>query len=85
LGKKNIVMNHFGPTLEQLIAAKMATGRYASEEELLIDALKSLDEWDEHDQGIEEAIADFDRGERFVDLDTAFEGLIAKHNIPPES
>lgn len=71
--------NHFSPGVEQMIRAKMATGRYRSEEELLLLALQSLDESEEELQAIEEALASVDDGEPGVSVDDAFERVRARH------
>jgi hypothetical protein len=67
--------------VEKLIRDKMATGRYASEEELLIEAIQSLDDANEDLRAIEEALEGFKRGERGVPLDEAFRRLREKHRI----
>jgi hypothetical protein len=69
-------------TVEQLIRNRMASGRYSSEEELLVAALQSLDEIDEEIQAVEEGLASVERGEQGVPLDEAFNRLRKKHSIP---
>ena len=69
-------------TVEQLIRNRMASGRYGSEEELLVMALQSLDEIDEEIQAVEEGLASVERGEQGVPLDEAFDRLRQKHSIP---
>jgi predicted transcriptional regulator len=64
--------HEFSPAVEQLIRDKMASGRFASEEELLVEALQSLEESDKELQAIEEGLASVDRGEQGVPLDDAF-------------
>lgn len=71
----------FSPTVEQLIRDKMASGRYASEEELLVEALQSLDENDEDLKAIEVGLSSIDRGEEGVPLDEAFELFRQKRQI----
>jgi Arc/MetJ-type ribon-helix-helix transcriptional regulator len=71
----------FSPTVEQLIRDKMASGRYGSEEELLVEALQSLDESDADLKAIEEGLSSIDRGEEGVPLDEAFNRLRQKHQI----
>lgn len=65
----------FSPAVEQLIRDKMASGRYGSEEELLVEALQSLDQNDDDLKAIEEGLASLDRGEEGVPLSEAFERL----------
>ena len=69
------------PILRQLIQDKMASGRYASEEELLVQALQALDENDEELKAIEDGLSSIDRGEEGVSLDDAFDRLRKKHQI----
>jgi Arc/MetJ-type ribon-helix-helix transcriptional regulator len=71
----------FSPIIRQLIQDKMASGRYGSEEELLVEALRSLEESDEELKAIEEGLSSVDRGEEGVTLDEAFDRLRQKHQI----
>jgi Arc/MetJ-type ribon-helix-helix transcriptional regulator len=71
----------FSPTVEQLIRDKMASGRYGSEEELLVEALQALDDSDADLKAIEEGLASVDRGEEGTPLDEAFDRLRQKHQI----
>ncbi len=48
----------FPPTLQQLVDQQMATGRYRSEDQLLLQALKVLDDYDQTVADIEEGMAD---------------------------
>jgi Arc/MetJ-type ribon-helix-helix transcriptional regulator len=75
------VTQQFSPTVEQLIRDKMASGRYGSEEELLVEALQALDESDADLKAIEEGLSSMDRGEEGVPLDEAFDRLRQKHQI----
>ena len=75
--------HEFSPTVEQLIRDKMASGRFASEEELLVEALQSLEESDKELQAIEEGLASVDRGDPGVPLDEAFDRLRQKHRVQP--
>jgi hypothetical protein len=72
------------PAVEKLIRDKMATGRYGSEEELLVEALHALDESDEDLQAIEEGLASLDRGEAGVPLSEAFARLRQKYDTRTE-
>jgi Arc/MetJ-type ribon-helix-helix transcriptional regulator len=71
----------FSPIVEQLIRDKMASGRYGSEEELLVEALHALDESDADLKAIEEGLSSVDRGEEGAPLDEAFDRLRQKHQI----
>jgi putative addiction module CopG family antidote len=71
----------FSPAVEQLIRDKMASGRYGSEDELLVQALRALDESDEELKAIEEGLSSVERGEEGVLLDEAFNRLRQKHQV----
>ena len=71
----------FSSSIEQLIREKMASGKYSSEEELLLDALQSLDANEEELRAIQEGIDSVDRGDEGVPLDEAFQKLRDKHRI----
>jgi predicted transcriptional regulator len=60
----------------------MASGRYSSEEELLVQALRALDESDEELKAIEAGLASIDRGEEGVSLDEAVNRLRETRQIP---
>jgi antitoxin ParD1/3/4 len=72
------------PEQEQLIQAKLATGRYANVTEIIADALQLLEKRDRYDRWVEEvrakidtAAAQLDRGEG-VDGETAIAQIRAK-------
>jgi Arc/MetJ-type ribon-helix-helix transcriptional regulator len=46
----------FPPDLDRLVSEKMATGLYASQEELLVDALHALDELDRRHRELREEV-----------------------------
>jgi predicted transcriptional regulator len=78
------MIQQFSPAVNQLIQDKMASGRYGSEEELLVRALQALDESDEELKAIEEGLASIDRGEEGVSLDEAVNRLRQQHRIQNE-
>ena len=65
--------HEFSETIERLISERMASGKYASEDDLLLDALTSLTDDEEEVRAIQEALDAIDRGEEGVPLDVAFE------------
>ncbi len=73
--------NQFPPFVEQLIQEQMATGRYASEEELLVRALNSLAKDEQELRAIEEGLASVDAGEPGIEAKQAFRSLREKHRI----
>jgi Arc/MetJ-type ribon-helix-helix transcriptional regulator len=61
--------------IQHLVVERMASGRYASEDDLLREALASLSE-SEHDlEAIEAAIAEWRAGDEGLPLDDAFDAL----------
>jgi Arc/MetJ-type ribon-helix-helix transcriptional regulator len=65
----------------QLIREKMATGHYSSEDELLAEALRTLEHSDEELRAIEAGLKSIDRGDEGSSLDDAFNRLREKHQI----
>ena len=66
-------------TVERLIRERMASGQYASEDDLLTEALQALNDSDDELQAIQEGIDSVDRGETGVPLNEAFRKLLDKH------
>jgi len=48
----------FPPEIEQLVTAQLATGKYSSENDVLMHALRSLTNYDESVADIQQGIAD---------------------------
>jgi len=66
-------MNHtLPPDVQRLIAAQLASGRYASEEEVLRDALLVLRDVDEEAGKVQAAIDEWKNGDQGIPLDEAF-------------
>ncbi|MGD9720645.1 MAG: type II toxin-antitoxin system ParD family antitoxin [Pirellulales bacterium] len=63
------------PAVERLIRDQMATGKYASEEELLVEALRALEQEVEDLRAISEVLDAVDQGEAGVTVDEAFRRL----------
>jgi Arc/MetJ-type ribon-helix-helix transcriptional regulator len=57
----------------------MASGRYTSEDELLLSALQLLEDNEEDLLAIQEGIDSLERGEEGVSLDDAFQKLYDKY------
>lgn len=62
----------FPPDLQQLIDARLATGSYHSEDELLRDALRALAEESEDLAAVQEAVAEWRAGDAGVPLRDGF-------------
>jgi len=52
----------FPPELERLVRRRLATGEYASEDDVLLDAMLALEKRDATVAAIREGIADMDAG-----------------------
>jgi len=63
----------FPPDVEQLIAGRMATGGYSTEDDVLRDALRALAEEEADLTAVREAIAEYRAGDPGVPLDEAFD------------
>jgi putative addiction module CopG family antidote len=63
--------------LKALIDERLATGSYASQEELLRDALRALAEEEEDLRAVKEAVAEMMVGDAGVTLDEAFASVRA--------
>jgi putative addiction module CopG family antidote len=73
-------MSHqFSAAVEQLIQQQMASGRYTSEDDLLLSALQLLEDNESDLLAIQEGIDSVDRGEEGVSLDDAFQKLNDKY------
>jgi putative addiction module CopG family antidote len=63
----------FPPELLELVAARLASGRYSTEDELLRDALRALDEEDEDLTAARDAIAEWRDSDQGTPLAEAFD------------
>jgi Arc/MetJ-type ribon-helix-helix transcriptional regulator len=71
----------FPPELDRLVREELATGEYASEDDLLLEAMNVLRDRGEAIVGIKEGLADLDSG-RTRPLGVVDDELRKKHNIP---
>jgi Arc/MetJ-type ribon-helix-helix transcriptional regulator len=62
LFRRNPVSYSFPPELSRLVREGLATGTYGSEDELLLEAVRVLNERNEAIAGIREGLADLDVG-----------------------
>lgn len=69
------------PDVERLVREKLASGRYSSFEQLLLEALESLESSEEEESAIAVGLESVDRGEPGVTLDEAFSRLREKHGL----
>ncbi|NLS91579.1 MAG: hypothetical protein GXX96_05280 [Planctomycetaceae bacterium] len=71
----------FPADLLEFVRDRMASGKYASEEELLRDAFQALAEGEEDLTAVREAVAQWQAGDPGVPLDEAVETVRRKHGI----
>lgn len=73
----------FPPELERLVRAKLASGEYSSEDELLLEAMRVLIDRDEAVAAVEHGLRDMEAG-RVRPLDEVDADLRRKYGIPRE-
>jgi len=71
----------FSENIAKLIHERMATGRYASEDELLRTALEALAEEEGDLEAIQQAIDEMEAGDEGVPLDEAIAAIRRKRNL----
>lgn len=75
----------FPPDVKQLIESRMASGKYATEDELLRDALEALAAEATELDAIQSAITDWRAGDPGIPLQDAFDQVRLRHNVPTEA
>ena len=65
----------FPPALARLVQEQMASGKYATEDDLLIEAVQALAEEAEDIAAVQEAIAAWKAGDDGVPLAEAFQAI----------
>jgi Arc/MetJ-type ribon-helix-helix transcriptional regulator len=74
----------FPPDLREFVRVQMASGKYASEEDLLRHAFGALAEQEEDLAAVRESVDEWRGGDPGVPLDDAMEAVRRKHGIPDE-
>ena len=82
--RRNPMSYSLPPDLTSLVQQKVATGSYASEEDVLRAALSALDEHEETVAAIEQGYADFQAGD-YQPLEDSDQEFRQRNNIPPQS
>jgi Arc/MetJ-type ribon-helix-helix transcriptional regulator len=72
----------FPPEVQRLVETRMASGKYASEDELLRDALEALAAESEELQAIQDALTEWRGGDPGVPLVDAFDSVRNRTNGP---
>jgi Arc/MetJ-type ribon-helix-helix transcriptional regulator len=75
------MIRQYSEAVHRLIRERMASGKYASEEELLRQAFEALDSQDEEDRAIQVGLDSLDAGNPGTPLEEAFERIRNKYNI----
>lgn len=71
----------FPPDIQDLVVQRMASGHYASEDELLLEALRSLSDEEEDLRAVQEAIDEWRAGDQGIPVDEAFDSIRKKYGI----
>ena len=80
------MMNYeFPPDVKEQVRQRIANGQYATEDDVLRDALTALKRQDEDVAAVKEAIADMEAGDRGKPFDEFVEQFRRKHNIPQDA
>lgn len=66
-----MAVTNLSAPVSRMVQRQMDSGRYASEDEVLLAALQALEQEQTDDLAVREALATFDAGDPGVDLDTA--------------
>ena len=75
----------FPPELAELVEKHLTTGEYSSEDEVLLDAMRSLESQRDDWAAIEESLTTLEQGDQGVSLDEAFDTIRKRHNIPQDA
>ena len=75
----------FPPELDKLVKQQMAIGSYDSEDDLLLTALRTLEDDRADWAAVEESLNTLGEGEQGVSLQEAFDTVRQRHNIPQDA
>ena len=75
----------FPPDLQEFVRERLASGKYASEEEILRDAFQALAEEEKDLDAVREALAEWQAGDPGVPLDDAIETIRTRHHESPNA
>ncbi|HND51879.1 MAG TPA: type II toxin-antitoxin system ParD family antitoxin [Pirellulaceae bacterium] len=65
----------FPPDVQQLIDVQLASGRFASEDDVLREALRALQPFEDETAAIQAAIDDWQNGDEGLPIDEAFNNI----------
>ena len=71
----------FPPDLRAIVGEQMASGKYASEDELLRSALRALADEEQDLDAVRESLAEWRAGDEGVPLNEAFDAIRERHGL----
>lgn len=71
----------FPPAVSQLVQKQLASGQFATEDEVLLAALQTMETESEDWQAVREALDCLDEGDRGMSLQEAFDEIRKRHSI----
>ena len=71
----------FPSDVQQIVRERMASGKYASEDEVLREALQALAEEEQDVEAVREAVAEWRAGDAGLPLDAAFASIRTNHEL----
>jgi putative addiction module CopG family antidote len=71
----------FPPDLQTLVGEQMASGKYASEDELLLSALRALAEEEQDLDAVRESLDEWRAGDPGILLEDAFDAIRGRHGL----
>lgn len=75
----------FPPDLEEQLRERLSTGQYATEDDVLREALRALRRQDQDVAAVNEAIEEMEAGDRGKPFDEFVREFRAKHNISQDA
>jgi putative addiction module CopG family antidote len=81
----NHMTYQFPSDVQQLVRERMASGKYASEDEMLREALQALAEEEQDLEAVREAMAEWRAGDAGLPLDEAFDSVRANHDLAQDA
>lgn len=80
-------MSHydFPPQLDELLQEQLSSGEYASEDDVLLAALQSLQATSDDRAAVREALDTLDAGEQGVSLQEAFDEVRRRNNVTSDA
>ena len=75
----------FPPDLQEFVRKRLASGEYASEEEILRNAFQALAEEEEDLDGVREALTEWQAGDSGIPLEDAVKTIRKNHHDSQEA